>query len=554
MGCINLLKVMKHYSFIVRGLSVLLFANVLTSCSSDIMEDVTNVPSTDKNISPQLLNSLPLGKDMYRVGDKVDLYNGPTPNSSPQIVSNEGIFDGINGTMVNKTQMYNASAIHDEVLFFNPNENQIFPGNVLAGNTISNGLCSPIKNAEVEDIVVTADLTPMGGAAYTAVIPNITWSSYQTTLQQWRSSPNAEPSVTTEYKVQEIKNEKEFATHLGINFNGSLVQAGLSLDTQHNRKKTHVLVSFIQKLFTVSTSPKNCILKSADINSFNGVMPVYVSSVHYGRMAFALISTNYSYDEVTAALNLVFPKLNNLSADLQIKYKSILDESVITQTSIGGTMQDHQAIISGGWEAFKKAIGNPIPMSAAAPIAYNLKYVGDNSVARILTSNSYPVTQSIFVPTCNSINFKFTPKAIRGKVINKNPLFLYGECNVTLPNGDRFNILNISKEKAIQVDNNSYTDITGSNMPETVSIQRPLNMSMSNFLEQYVTITTSMHNTIINRVPVGDDLGTTTVTIKLKDLLFDAKAGGKAFSTRNPKQTLDFMGEVLFGLEYDTLK
>ena len=101
MGCINLLKVMKHYSFIVRGLSVLLFANVLTSCSSDIMEDVTNVPSTDKNISPQLLNSLPLGKDMYRVGDKVDLYNGPTPNSSPQIVSNEGIFDGINGTMVN---------------------------------------------------------------------------------------------------------------------------------------------------------------------------------------------------------------------------------------------------------------------------------------------------------------------------------------------------------------------------------------------------------------------------------------------------------------------
>ena len=31
------------------------------------------------------------------------------------------------------------------------------------------------------------------------------------------------------------------------------------------------------------------------------------------------------------------------------------------------------------------------------------------------------------------------------------------------PNGDRFNILNISKEKAIQVDNNSYTDITDSN-------------------------------------------------------------------------------------------
>lgn len=86
-------------------------------------------------------------------------------------------------------------------------------------------------------MVVTADLTPMGGPAYTAVIPNITWSSYQTTLQQWRSSPNAEPSVTTEYKVQEIKNEKEFATHLGINFNGSPVQAGLSLDTHHNRKR-----------------------------------------------------------------------------------------------------------------------------------------------------------------------------------------------------------------------------------------------------------------------------------------------------------------------------
>ena len=49
---------MKHYSFIVRGLSVLLFANVLTSCSSDIMEDVTNVPSTDKNIIQSLNEGL----------------------------------------------------------------------------------------------------------------------------------------------------------------------------------------------------------------------------------------------------------------------------------------------------------------------------------------------------------------------------------------------------------------------------------------------------------------------------------------------------------------
>ena len=125
---------------------------------------------------------------------------------------------------------------------------KFFPGNVLAGNTISNGIFSPIKNAEVEDMVVTADLTPMGGPAYTAVSLILHGVATKLPFSQWRSSPNAEPSVTTEYKVQEIKNEKEFATHLGINFNGSLVQAGLSLDTQHNRKKTHVLVSFIQKL------------------------------------------------------------------------------------------------------------------------------------------------------------------------------------------------------------------------------------------------------------------------------------------------------------------
>ena len=78
-------------------------------------------------------------------------------------------------------------------------------------------------------------------------------------------------------------------------------------------------------------------------------------------------------------------------------------------------MQDHQAIISGGWEAFKKAIGNPIPMSAAAPIAYNLKYVGDNSVARILTSNSYPcyTIDFLFLHVIAS-TLSFTPKAIKG--------------------------------------------------------------------------------------------------------------------------------------------
>lgn len=54
------------------------------------------------------------------------------------------------------------------------------------------------------------------------------------------------------------------------------------------------------------------------------------------------------------------------------------------------------------------------------------------------------------------------------------------------------------------------------------------------------------NNTIINRVPVGDDLGTTTVTIKLKDLLSMLRQGGKAFSTRNPKQNTWFLWAKFF--------
>ncbi len=543
---------MKHYSLIIGGLSALLFANIATSCSSDLTEGIPQ-PNNKGEVTSTLLNTLPLGKNMYHTGENVELPNGPA-GIPPVIASNEGIFDNISGIMINKTQMYNASTIHDEFLFFNPNENQIYPGNVLAGNTISNGSFIPVKNAEVEDLAITADLTPQGGPAFTQVVPNISWSSYQALLQQWRSIPSAEPSATTEYRVQEIQNEKDFSARFGLNFNGAPVQVGLNFEAHHNKKKTHVLVSFIQKLFTVSTAPKNCILKSADVNSFNGVMPVYVSSIHYGRMAFALISTDHTYNEVTAALNLVFPKVNNLGTDLQIKYKSILDEAVITQTSIGGTMQDHQAIMTGGWEGFKKAIGNPIPMSAAAPIAYNLKYVNDNSVARILTSNSYPVTQSLFVPTCNSINFKFAPQSIKGKALNKSPLFLYGECYITLPNGQRIDLLNITRDKAIRANSDTFTTLEGVARPVDVIIERPSDMSMKAFLDQSITVTTSMHNTGSHGVVVGDDLGTTTITVQLKDLLFDAKDGSKLFSTQNKKKVFDHIGEVLFGLEYEPIK
>ena len=252
---------------------------------------------------------------------------------------------------------------------------------------------------------------------------------------------------------------------------------------------------------------------------------------------------------MTAAIGLLLPNWGNLSLNLQTQYKKVLDESALHLLCIGGKAEQHGRLADGGWEGFRKSLAEPMPISTAEPISYTLRYVDDNSVAQVLTTDRFPIISSVFVPECNRISFKLTPSALEAAAANKPDLYVWGNATIKLPNGQTTSLFNAPYSDAYKMNGpNIYTQIDAPTA--TITLNRN-GMDMEAFLNQKVEITVTLGNTVAAGTTKGDDLGTVTITKTLKDLIFDAKDYQFGMQTRR-KIAVDFHGSIVFDVSYAT--
>jgi thiol-activated cytolysin len=127
--------------------------------------------------------------------------------------------------------------------------------------------------------------------------------------------------------------------------------------------------------------------------------PVYVSSVTYGRMVLFTFESQYSAEEMSAALDFAYSGGIDIRGDVSVTYKDIISQSRITAFILGGdagtaaqTIDSYDALI-----AFIKTGGNYSRQSPGAPIAYKLSYLKDNSPARMSFSTDYEVKDCVRV-------------------------------------------------------------------------------------------------------------------------------------------------------------
>ena len=259
----------------------------LSSCSKS---EVPGEPA----VSPETrLGSLPLAAGMLRGND-------PIPD--PQIVGDPGkggpvvptTKDDLHGVIISRSTMYSSGSVYNEYLLFNPMSNLIYPGNVLVGNSISNGRYLPVMGQKVGDVTWSSpDLVPADPQVdkFVQRVMDPRFSDYSATMQKWRGTPTLPTSAITTFELTEVKDLKEFSAKLGLGFETENVKAGITFEGKNGALKTHMLVKFVQKLFSVSMDlPDRQHLLSAAPGALQGVMPVYISDVFYGRMGFALIS------------------------------------------------------------------------------------------------------------------------------------------------------------------------------------------------------------------------------------------------------------------------
>ena len=319
------------------------------------------------------------------------------------------------------TQNLTETRQFDRIVAYAANSDSLWPGAIVAGDSIYDGLFSQV-GFERRPLTISVSLENLAGHK-SARLEHPSLSTYRDALATILDSEIDGATAANIYsEIEEVHSEEQLALALGaeVSWLGSAGHVKASFDFEQQQTRSRYLVKYTQAYYTVDLDaparPSDFFAPSVTLADVEARVdqanpPLYVASVTYGRMVLFTFESDYSAEEMEAALEFAYSGGVDVSGDVSVTYKDIISKSKITAFILGGsggdaarTIDSYQALID-----FIKAGGNYSRESPGAPIAYKLAYVEDNSPGRLSLTTDYDVKQCERV----SQKVKVTLKSIR---------------------------------------------------------------------------------------------------------------------------------------------
>lgn len=310
---------------------------------------------------------------------------------------------------VEKEIEYDITAAFKDNILLDPAHNSIYPGAVLVGSSIDEGSYREISKGRKREATISFSLQGVkdkekGGQA------GITSGKIIPTLAAYRKLHNEvlsqhityHASASLSYEETEIKNEQSFDTQfkVGVGFAAagikSKIAAGFKFKDGDNLHRH--LIKFVETFYTVDVDQENVPLMLDIPREVAGErIPVYVSSVSYGRIAYLTVESKKTWQELKPSFETVLKRgtTNIGDVDLNAAIKELQDNAVITINIIGGgsqavtnVAQFQRYIVNGGFSS-----GNPGQI-----IKYQLRFLDDNAPAHIKYGGSYKTVERKEIP------------------------------------------------------------------------------------------------------------------------------------------------------------
>ncbi|MFH6604665.1 hemopexin repeat-containing protein [Maribacter algicola] len=246
-----------------------------------------------------------------------------------------------------------------------------------------------------------------------------------------RSIPRGQiPNLSSSYKEDEVYSEKQFRLSFGGSYNAGLYSISAGMSMSSTKKKHRLVIEFAQKCFTMSMddigSYKQWIKDPSNIDFYN-TMPMYVSSITYGRRAYMSIESDESID----ALSTYFSgRYTTAEIEAKLSKSEVIKNSTVKVYIAGGDPNKAAAGITGNYNDFLNYIKTaPQTDRDVVPVSYTMKFLKDKSNAKVSLTSKYAIRNC----TANQLKWKLTVDEI-GVAGNAD---LYGSINISFCNNDR---------------------------------------------------------------------------------------------------------------------
>lgn len=292
----------------------------------------------------------------------------------------------------------------------------LWPGSMLRGDSVYSGQLTPIALARAP-LTFSVSLESLGSGSRSAQLAAPSLSSYRDALGQILAQEisGATPARISA-EIEEVSSEQQLAAALGASVNAPLVanvKAGFDFSNQNVHSR--FLVKFFQLYYTVDVDPPALPhdffapeVTADDVARAIGSEdpPVYVSSIGYGRQVMFTFESELSKSELSAALDFVYQGGPEISGDVSLTHKEVLEHTHTTAFILGGDAGEAAQASIGNFDqlvAFITKGGNYSKDSPGAAIAYKLSYVRDHVPVAISYASQYDertcsrVTQKLHV-------------------------------------------------------------------------------------------------------------------------------------------------------------
>jgi thiol-activated cytolysin len=343
---------------------------------------------------------------------KIDAYIASLPYlpvETPSITEGARSPDQREGDYVCGTQRLTETRQYDRIVAYAANSDSMYPGAIVGADSVVSGLFTQVVLPRAP-ATISVSLENLAGTKQ-AVIDEPSLSSYRDALSSILDAEITGSTPANQYsEIEQVHSESQLNMALGVQASWSLGIASLksSFDWSNRDVRSRHVVRYTQAYYTVdldaAAEPSALFASTVRLSDVQGKLdenrpPVYVSSVTYGRMVLFTFESQYSAEEMSAALDFAYSGGIDIRGDVSVTYKDIISQSRITAFILGGdagtaaqTIDSYDALI-----AFIKTGGNYSRQSPGAPIAYKLSYLKDNAPARMSFTTDYEVKDCVRV-------------------------------------------------------------------------------------------------------------------------------------------------------------
>lgn len=337
-----------------------------------------------------------------RINDYIEMLGTPQAPAD-DLVEGEAGPDEESGDYMCTTQNLMQTEQFDKIVAFAANSGSMFPGAIIGADSVETGLFTPKALARAP-ITFSASLEGVVDGQVSATLEDPSLSSFRDAMGQILDQNVVGQTPANVFaQIEEVYSSEQLSLALGVNAQWLTGGIEASFGFGQEETRSRFVVNFTQSYYTVDIDPPGTaadffsddVTLDEVIEKIDDEPPTYVSSVTYGRMVYFAVTSEFSSQELRAALDFGFKGTVSVDGSVSLTHEEVLENSEITAYILGGNGEIAVQAIYGVDELrnFIESGGTWSKESPGAAIAYKLAYMHDDSPARYSLTTDYEVTE-----------------------------------------------------------------------------------------------------------------------------------------------------------------